>query len=304
MKIHPLEAAAVGLSITRLGISFMPVYLAANDLPEISTGSDSGLQIDELDQASVPTLVARNPTATPILAVEGEHFIGGKQNRALNATVLVPPRSELKIPVSCLEQGRWGRRRAYARSAAFAPPSVRRKVNEGVHASMAFSSSRRGDQGAVWDEVSGMLGRLRMASRTDAAEDLNRAPALDEGRHDQAEELIRRGPLPHQCGIAVAHGKQILAIELFGTPQLLVAHWQALVRSYLLERPASDGFPSTTAVLLMLRKFRRSESSEAPGVGMGVERRVKARDFFGQALMLDSNLVHASIFTRPQSTAS
>ncbi len=282
----------------------MPLYLAANDLPQISTGSDSGLEIDELDRASVPTLVARNPTSAPILAVEGEHFIGGKQNRTLNATVLVPPRFELKIPVSCLERGRWGRRRPYARSAAFAPPSVRRTVNEGVHASMAASRSRRGSQGAVWNEVSQMLDRCDMTSRTEAAEDLNQAYARDESRRDQAEELVLRGPLPHQCGLAIAHGAQILAIELFGAPELLAAHWKALVRSYLLGRPTSSGNPSTTAVLLMLRKFHRSESMDAPGIGMGMERRVKTRGFFGQALMLDAGLVHASMFTRPENSGS
>ena len=97
-------------------MSFFPVYLPANDLPAIATGDASKLVVDELDEASVQTLLVRNPGDTPVLVVEGEHFLGGKQNRAINATVLVQAQAELDIPVSCLEQGRWGRSQASAAS--------------------------------------------------------------------------------------------------------------------------------------------------------------------------------------------
>ena len=71
------------------------MYLPANDLPAIATGEASKLVVDELDEASVQTLLVRNPGDTPVLVVEGEHFLGGKQNRAINATVLVQAQAEL-----------------------------------------------------------------------------------------------------------------------------------------------------------------------------------------------------------------
>ena len=37
-NIPKLETAAVGNPITRLGVSFFPVYLFDNPLPEITTG--------------------------------------------------------------------------------------------------------------------------------------------------------------------------------------------------------------------------------------------------------------------------
>ena len=126
MKIEVLNHVAIGLPITRQGISFLPIYLMGNKLPPITTGPDSGLEIKELDQASIPTLKAVNPTDKPVLVVEGEHWLGGKQNRAINATILVPANSELKIPVSCLERGRWSKPLArYKRSSSFAPRRVR-----------------------------------------------------------------------------------------------------------------------------------------------------------------------------------
>ena len=98
-----LETAAIGSPTTRLGVSFFPIYLMDADLPEISTGQGSGLVIKELENPTVPTLLAHNPTRKPILVVEGQHFLGGKQNRAINGTVLVPAVTKLEIPVSCLE---------------------------------------------------------------------------------------------------------------------------------------------------------------------------------------------------------
>ena len=168
-QLSNLETAAVGSPITRLGVSFFPVYLMGGDLPEIATGRDSGLQIKELDDPAVPTLLAQNPTCKPILVVEGQHFLGGKQNRTINGTVLVPAMTKLEIPVSCLEQGRWGRAEAYQQAETFAPRRVRLRKEESVNQSMRQSGSRQGDQGAVWDEVDHVLCAAGTHSDTSAA---------------------------------------------------------------------------------------------------------------------------------------
>ena len=82
-----LDTLAIGWPITRLGVSFFPVFLAGNELPVITTGEASGLVVDELDEPSVPALRVRNLGDKPVLVVEGEHFLGGKQNGTVNATV-------------------------------------------------------------------------------------------------------------------------------------------------------------------------------------------------------------------------
>ena len=57
-------------------------------------------------------------------------------------------------------------------------------------------------------------------------------------------KLAARGPLPGQCGIVVVHGRWVTAMDLFGAPHLLAAHWGALIRSHLLESPVATGRPS------------------------------------------------------------
>ena len=120
-----LETAAIGRPITRAGISFFPVYLTGNDVPEIATGPAAERVIDELNDASVPDLTVTNPGKTPLLLIEGEQFIGGKQNRTVNISVLVAAGATLKIPVSCLEAGRWGRQRDFQSGRdQYAPPGT------------------------------------------------------------------------------------------------------------------------------------------------------------------------------------
>jgi hypothetical protein len=42
-----------------------------------------------------------------VLLMEGEEMLGALQNRVVNSTILIAPKSETVIPVSCSEEGRW-----------------------------------------------------------------------------------------------------------------------------------------------------------------------------------------------------
>ena len=299
MTSPKLDALAIGWPITRLGVSFFSVFLAANELPTITTGEASGLIVDELDEPSVPALRVRNPSDKPVLVVEGEHFLGGKQNRAVNVTVLVPALADLEIPVSCLEQGRWGSRRAARRDEEFTATSVRATNNTGVAESMRRRESRAGDQAAVWREVDAMLSRASVESATAAAADVKRAAhRRAPPRVAAIERLAARGPLPGQCGIVIAHGRWVTAMDLFGAPHLLAVHWRALIRSHLLESPAATGTPSATRVLQIVRRFASALAQVAPGLGLGVEHRMTNGRLVGHALTLKDAIVHAAFFTK------
>lgn len=299
MNVPNLETVAVGWPITRLGVSFFPVYMENRGLPAIDTGeAAAGLVVDELVEPSVNALRVRNPGDKPVLIVEGEHFLGGKQNRAINVTVLVPSQQDLKIPVSCLEQGRWGRRRPVRRDVAYSPTNVRAAKEAGVAASMRRSGSREGNQGAVWHEVSQMLNRADVRSATGAAAEMHRAAHHSRpSRAASIEKLVALGPLSGQCGIVVSHGRWVTAMDLFGAPNLLAAHWGALVRSHFLEPAVPRGNPSATAVLAVVRRFAWARAQEAPAVGLGVEHRVANDRFTGHALTLDGAVLHAAFFT-------
>ncbi len=293
-----LDAASVGRPITRNGVSFFPVYLRGNDLPKIATGPKAKRVIEEMDDASVPDLNVTNPGKKPLLLVEGEQFIGGLQNRTINVNVLIPPGETLKIPVSCLEQGRWGRRRNFKAAQTRTPIRVRRVLNEALAAQAGTPEARSGAQREVWNEVEGTLNRLQAESPTAAVSDADAVFRRERGLGEAAKELGRLGPLPGQCGFVVTHGSRVIGTEIFGAPGLLRRHWKAMVRSYLLEPPRTGGFPSADMALRALWRIGESRCTASPGLGLGEERHYSVERGVGQALVLDGALVAASALSR------
>src|ERR687885_1886196 len=110
----------LGDPVEHRGVVIAPLFPRADPRAEYLTLEQAiplGFAVTEVDAAgSVPELLARNPLEDAVLLYDGEELVGAKQNRILNVSVLVAGRSETRIPVSCVEEGRWS-----ARSTAFAP---------------------------------------------------------------------------------------------------------------------------------------------------------------------------------------
>src|SRR5207253_5296333 len=123
---------------------------------------DGTVTVEEVGEAgSVPDLVVDNKTDKLILFLEGEELRGAKQNRVLNTTVLVASKSKIKIPVSCVEQGRWRyTSRHFASGGTHCSPKLRHILKKTVLKSALEGGSHRSDQGEVWGEVSRQMASL------------------------------------------------------------------------------------------------------------------------------------------------
>ena len=55
-----------------------------------------------MESPTVPTLVVENNNGVPVVLFAGETLEGGRQQRVLNQTVVLPPMSVTEIPVSCV----------------------------------------------------------------------------------------------------------------------------------------------------------------------------------------------------------
>lgn len=139
------------------GLGVFPLTGTRTASPPYLTGPEAfeaGLiEVSELDPPEVPSLLVTNLADVPILLVEGEMLVGGDQNRIMNVTVLCPPKSIIIVPVSCVEAGRWGARRAVSASSRHAPGSLRSIKTTTLEPRGGHASDRRSDQGRVWEEV-------------------------------------------------------------------------------------------------------------------------------------------------------
>ncbi len=124
-----------------------------------------GFQVTEIDSAgSVTELLATNPLDASVLLYDGEELLGAKQNRILNVTVLVPSGAETRIPVTCVEEGRWSARGVrFTSSRHTSYPELRRRKA----ADLSAQPLERGVvQHALWEEVAAKAQRLGVHSPT------------------------------------------------------------------------------------------------------------------------------------------
>ena len=85
----------------------------------------------------VSELLVSNKDDTGVLFIEGEELIAVKQNRILNTSILVNAKSRMKMPVSCVEQGRWLYRSShFGHSGSHSPSKLRYVLKKSVYASL------------------------------------------------------------------------------------------------------------------------------------------------------------------------
>lgn len=126
------------------------------------------ISINEISEGgSVPNLTVNNTGKLPVLIVVGEELVGAKQNRVLNTSLLVPAQSELQVPVSCVEQGRWAyTSRSFSESSRFGHSELRKTQTKNVTESLRTRQLHDARQGEVWTEVHRKISSHSSSSRT------------------------------------------------------------------------------------------------------------------------------------------
>src|SRR5262249_17306992 len=94
-----VDARAVG----RGAIAWLAVGPCAQGL-----GPVTALKVEE--SGAVPVLELRNEGAQPILVPGHLVVSGGLQTRAIERSVVVPAGASVRVPVKCVERGRWSPR--------------------------------------------------------------------------------------------------------------------------------------------------------------------------------------------------
>lgn len=190
------------------------------------------VQITEMDQASsVPELRLINKGVKKVLIVEGEELVGAKQNRIVNATFLISGKTEVVIPVSCVEQGRWHHDSdAFEYGDIMMHASLRRRHQADVKFSLKRGQGYRSNQGRIWEDISGKLDRMNVSAPTAAMAD-----AYESYEGKLSDFLQAFGLIEWQVGAIFAMDSQILGMECFGYSDTFSRFFNKLVKSYALD---------------------------------------------------------------------
>ena len=303
-----LQELRVGEPIQGDNLTAFPLFARGNGGMDYLTLDealeDQLVQITEVDAGgSVPELKVVNEGNVMVLLLEGDQLIGAKQNRTLNTTLLVAAASEVVVPVSCTEAGRWRSvSAAFRASKRYSHPSLRREKGRGVHASLKRGAGHRSDQAAVWAEVDRVAHSLSASSPTRDYEAVHDAVAGD------VERLVDCVHLPDDAvGVAVAFGGRVEVVEIFDRPETLRKVWRKLAHGYAVEaldrrdahQPPAK-VPSSEDVKAFLGRVASEgtmESYPSPGVGQDV--RIEVGEATGAALVAGGSVVHCAVFATP-----
>jgi hypothetical protein len=210
----------------------------------------------------VPEPVVENPLDARVLLYDGEELVGAKQNRILNVSVLVEACSTLKIPVSCVEQGRWARSSEH--------------FGSGSHVSHAELRRRKAEaqaaQPGVWNALHERAADLHVASPTGASSDLYRA------RRHELRALEDAFPAePGQCG-AILGLESGMCLDLVSRPDAFARLWPKLRAGYLLDALGQlDGKGVSPASRARVPRLDRQSRALASAVGGSRRRRAPAQ---------------------------
>lgn len=277
-------------------LTVVPMLAPMLSEPRWLTLAEAGdrVRITEVDEAgAVPQLKVVNLTDQALLLLDGEELVGAKQNRVLNTTVLVAAKSELTIPVSCVEQGRWGYHgRHFAPGDASLFGSVRQKKAAWVTRSVRAGRGHMADQGGVWDELASKAAEHGVASPTGAMRDFYQRYEKEMG--EARREL---SPVPGQIGSLVYLSGRWVGLDLLAGPSLFGRVWPRLCAGYAADairrKPSARLTPSPSAVL---RRLSGCPVEATRAVGLGTEYRLIGEKTAGAALIADDRVAHLMAF--------
>jgi hypothetical protein len=300
------EEVRYGDPLSFKGLSLVPLFTvraAPFDYVLVARAVAAGtFVIEEVGRGTVPTLRVVNKGDRPVLLIDGEHLVGVKQNRVLNTTMLVPEKTALDIPVSCVERGRWSAPRDAARPASpYLFVGTRAAQAEAVTASVRDSGVYASDQSMIWARVEGTLSSLSAVSPTSAMH-----AAYEQRAGDLGEYLAHLRWQPGQTGVVAGVGGRIVCADLFDRPSTMEALWERLIPSYAVEAMAKGDWVGRTVEALggvtvadaqaFLRGVRDATITEHPAIGRGTDLRITGDGLVGAALEVDGAIVHLAMF--------
>lgn len=297
-----LPKIRVGDPVRHEALSAFPLFSESSSEVEYRLSdaalADESLLVEEISEGgSVPELLVENKADVRVLFLEGEELVGAKQNRILNTSVLVAAHTKIKIPVSCVEQGRWGyKSQHFGSSGSHSPSKLRRALKSSVSRSVKEKRGHTSDQGEVWKEVAALHATHGVESGTAAMSD-----AFDSHQDSIAAYREQLKYVNGASGVAVAIGNRIVSVDLFDKPSTCEQVWDRLLTGVVfdaLEVGKADKLAQVADVEQLLARTGELPWEQAEAVGEGEEYRAESTEGdHASALALEDTVVHGSLVT-------
>lgn len=289
----------LGLKQTHENMEVIPIiveYQYPQDLLNLKEGLDLGIvEVKECENERVERIVVKNNAVTPLILIEGEQIKGAKQNRMVNFTMVIPPKTELEIPVSCTEQGRW--RYGSDSEGPKGDSNFRYSchfVNSETRSNRRSASVRKNQdaQGAVWNSISRLQRDMGVHSDTSALNDVYES--VNTQSYEDAFKLQ-----DDQIGVMVFINGQFKGMEFINNPIMYSKYHKMILNSYILDAMSSKTIDSDgneddlDDIMEMISELKFRESNS---MGLGKNYRCYVGDIEGSVSCLEGDLIQGLLF--------
>lgn len=191
------------------------------DVLDLKEGLKMGLvKIEECDNSNIEQVKLKNNSVSPLILLDGEEIAGSLQNRIVAQTMIIPPKSEMEIPVNCSEKGRNEYKSEFQYSDYIANSNTRRKK--------AYNKNNP-LQEVVWNSIDDLETDKNTSSKTKALRD-----SYEKNKYNIDSYLKHFKMENNQIGvICIVENK--VGLEIFNNHSLYEKYNEMLLRSYIID---------------------------------------------------------------------
>lgn len=245
--------------------------------------------IGECDSTNVEKVKLKNNSVSPLILLDGEEIAGSLQNRIVAQTMIIPPKSEMEIPVNCSEKGRNEYKSEFQYSDYIANSNTRRK--KAYHKNNPL-------QEVVWNFIDDLETDKNTFSKTKALRD-----SYEKNKYDIDSYLKHFKMENNQIGvICIVENK--VGIEIFNNHSLYEKYDEMLLRSYIIDSSSSEKINISDKELEnILASINEDSFIKKEAVGLGKYYKISNSYGNGHILIYKNNMVHASFFKKIEEPA-
>ena len=208
-----------------------------SDFLTLDEDLEAGLvTITEQERERVGALQIENRSDRPLYLQEGERLVGGKQDRTIISSLVIPPHSgQTSVPTFCVEHSRWvegnkGREFGFSVNPALAPKGVR------------GAAKVEGSQARVWGCVEAQKASaqktLHCPNTNSSVNEMLDSPQVQVISEEYAVALGQALDRPENAdavGMAIVYNGQIEEVNVYPNRALFRKLFPRLIRAYAVQ---------------------------------------------------------------------
>lgn len=274
-------------------LTVVPILSDTNtpfDVLDLKEGLKMGLvKIEECDNSNIEQVKLKNNSISPLILLDGEEIAGSLQNRIISQTMIIAPKSEIKIPVNCSEKGRNTYKSEFHYSNYMANSNTRRKK---------VYNKNKLRQNVVWSSIDDLEKDKNTCSKTNALRD-----SYEKNKYDIDSYLKHFKMENNQIGvICIVENK--VGLEIFNNHSLYEKYDEMLLRSYIIDSSSSEKINISDKELEnILASINEDSFIKKEAVGLGKYYKISNSYGNGHILIYKNNMVHASFFKKIEEPA-